>query len=388
MRSVTARQGAPRHARVLQDCDHQLAGTVLADQPRPEQKAAAALVCGVVGRRHAGLAQAGPGAPGPAADPSKQRRAQRLVANPRLDVGRAQRRLAAHVLARCRDRVTLLLDSTVQGATARQSGTVTLCLAVVWHRRAIPLAWQTWAAGTPGAGSFRHLAALLDQVRPALPPGAPVLLLADRGLSSRRLADAARQRGWHFALRLTRAHRARLPDGRVCPVGALVRPRARGLSGARLWAPRRKVGHGAGGWRADWERALVVDLVAQRGRRPDDPWLLATDLPPRAARLADYCQRMRIEELFRDLKGFGWQWQQSRVRRPERVARLLVVLALATLWMLALGEQLIASGRRALVEGARPRYSRFQLGLRWFLRCLATDAPLPCTFTLPPSPAP
>jgi hypothetical protein len=386
--SAPPTSGAPRHDTFLHDCGRQLQ-PLLQDQPRPEQKALSALVCGVVSRQQAQLSQAGPGMPGLAHDLSKQRRAQRLVANPRLRVGRAQRRLAAHVLGRCSHQVTLLLDSTVQGATAHQPGTLTLCLAVVWHRRAIPLAWQIAPAGPPGAGRFRHLADLLDTVQPALRPGARVLLLADRGLSSRRLAQAAQDRGWHFGLRLTRPHRVQLPSGVMVTVGALVHPhrRIRAVTGGRVWAPRRKARSGAGGWVTDWEHGLVVNLVLARGPH-DDPWLLATDLPPAPARLDEYCQRMRIEELFRDLKSVGWQWQQSRVRRPERMARLLVVLALATVWMLALGEQVARSGRRGLLEGTRPTFSVFQRGLRWFLRCLVTDQPLPCTFALPLQAAP
>jgi hypothetical protein len=381
--AVLSTPDAPRHQTLLHDCDRQLQ-PLLQDQPRPEQHAVSALVCGVVSRQQAQLSQAGPGIPGPAQDLSKQRRAQRLVANPRLHVARAQRRLAAHVLRRCRTQVTLLLDSTVQGPTATQAGTVTLCLAVVWDRRAVPLAWQVASAGTPGAGSFAHLAELLDTIRPALRPGADVLLLADRGLSSRRLAAAARERGWHFGLRLTRGHRVQLPAGRVATLGSLVRPRhrVRRVAGGRIWAPRHKAGRGAGGWVTDWSAGVVVNLVLVAGPA-DDPWLVVTDLPPEPERLAEYCQRMRIEELFRDLKSFGWQWQQSRLREPDRVARLLVVLALATVWMLALGEAIVASGQRVLVEGHRPIYSRFQLGLRWFLRCLVTDQPLPCTFLLP-----
>ena len=114
-----------------------------------------------------------------------------------------------------------------------------------------------------------------------------------------------------------------------------------------------------------------------------DPWLLATDLPATFARCADYLRRTWEEELFRDLKRVGWQWQQSRVRQPARVERLLVVLALATLWMLALGRQVLHRGwRPQLEERSRRCYSRFQLGRRWVQRCLATDYHVLVTFQL------
>lgn len=51
----------------------------------------------------------------------------------------------------------------------------------------------------------------------------------------------------------------------------------------------------------------------------------------RLARCAEYHRRTCEEERFRDLKRVGWQWQQSRVQAPERVQRLLLLLALARL---------------------------------------------------------
>ena len=86
--------------------------------------------------------------------------------------------------------------------------------------------------------------------------------------------------------------------------------------------------------------------------------------------------------MFRDLKSLGWGWQASRVRRPERVARLLLALALATLRVLATAQRVIQRGhRRVLDDRTRRTLSVFQLGLRALHRCLATDAPVPVTFT-------
>ncbi|HEX8036225.1 MAG TPA: hypothetical protein VF510_20375, partial [Ktedonobacterales bacterium] len=95
---------------------------LLPDLPRPEQKALAALVDGVVVSEQANLSAASAAMPGAAHDASKQRRAQRLLANARLDVGRAQRRLAARVLGSRHGRIDLLLDATTTGATAQQAG--------------------------------------------------------------------------------------------------------------------------------------------------------------------------------------------------------------------------------------------------------------------------
>ncbi|HEX6123059.1 MAG TPA: hypothetical protein VFY89_07860 [Ktedonobacterales bacterium] len=106
-----------------QECDHAVR-ELLPDLPRPEQKALALLVSGVVLGQHCGLSQASAATPGRALDRGKQRRAQRLLANPRLDVPRAQRRVLERVLRGRRGRLDLLLDATTTGATRGQAGAV------------------------------------------------------------------------------------------------------------------------------------------------------------------------------------------------------------------------------------------------------------------------
>lgn len=310
--------------------------------------------------------------PGAAHDASKQRRAQRLLANVRLDVARAQRRLAARVLSRRHGRVDLLLDATTTGATAHQAGTTTRCFALAWHQRAVPLVWRTWRADAPGQdwqAAIRELAQVLQAL---LPADAQVVVLADRGLSGSPLARLCREVGWHFLLRVTRHARVRRTDGSVCPLMDLVpQPGTRCcLQAVTLYAPRHKQRPAAGGWVSDWSAGLVAQVVAvwrrqQAGTQPEEAWLLVTDLPATLARCSEYRRCTWEEELFRDLKDLGWQWQQSRVRRPERVARLLLVLALATLWIVALAQRVVGRGWRPLLEARAP-----------LLQCLPPRPPL------------
>lgn len=386
---------------VLQAVDQEVSA-MLPALARPEQKAVAGLVVGVVSAEQARLSRASAAIPGPAQDRSKLRRSQRLLANPRLDVARAQRRLVRRVLAQCRGRLDLLLDATTTSATAHDGGTVTLCFAVAWHGRAIPVLWRTWSARTPGQdwqGALQEMTQTLhDLLAQEAPGGAPppeVVLLADRGLSGSALARLAQERGWHYLLRVIRTTQvatattrgAAAPTDRQ-PIGALVpTPGAPSvcLSGVHLYPPRRKRRRGAGGWQTCWEAALTAQVVAVWRAQDEEAWLLVTDLPATTARCTEYRRRTWEEELFRDLKGLGWHWRQSRVRRPERVERLLLVLALATLWMLGLGQRVLRHGQRVLLEErARRCYSVFQLGLRWLRRCLTNDQPVQVTFTLLP----
>ena len=376
----------------LQECC-QAVSELVPDLPAPERTALGSLVCGVVHAESAPLSRASAATPGEAQDRSKQRRAQRLVANERLALARAQRRLLARVRRGRRGRVDLLLDATTTGATAHQAGTVTLVLALRWHGRAVPLVWQRWAADAPGQHWDRAIPRLCAVVAESLPEGVTVVLLADRGLGNVALARTARDLGWHYLFGVQRRTRVRLPDGAVREIGGLVprptrgQPRHRwerqgGINAAAIGAARTKRGPT---WGSDWDAALPTNVIALPGPRPDAPWLLITDVPAAPARCRECRPRTQEEALFRDLNSFGWQWQDSRLRRPDRVDRRLLVLALATRWIDALAHHVLRHHLRPLLEDRSRRcYSSFQLGLRWLRPCLALDLPLPCTLKLLP----
>jgi len=371
----------------LQEC-YQEVDRLLPEEPKPERKALAGLVCGVVHGESAQLSVASAAMPGKAQDRSKQKQAQRLVGNERLHVPRAQRRLIERALQGRRGRIDLLLDATTNGATAHQAGTVTLCLALRWHGRAMPLVWRTWTADQPGQHWDRAIPELCQRVAAHVPAQVRVVLLADRGLGNAALARIAAGLGWHYLLRVQRRTRVRLPEGTVREIGSLVPPpgpahaRRGCITGAAVGAARRQRGTT---WVSDWDAAIATNVVALPGSDADDPWLLITDLTASPTRCREYRHRTQEEELFRDLKSFGWQWQDSRIHLPDHVDRLLLALTLATLWIDALAHAVLRHGWRHLIEDRSRRcYSRFQLGLRWLRRCRANDLSIPCSFSLLP----
>jgi hypothetical protein len=365
----------------VQECDQEVQ-RLFPFMPRPEQKALAGLVTGVACQHASTLSQASAAVPGAVQDRSKLRRAQRLLANDRLDLADAQAALRDAMVAGRRGRLTVLLDETVVGATKLRAGTTTYLLAVAWRRRALPIGWRTVTRTPPEHERDALLRELCTSVATALPADLTVVLLADRGLSGAPLAHLCADLGWHYLVRVQRTTRLALPTGEVRTLQTLVaRPGTTvRLADVRVYAPRTKVGRR---WVSAWDEAVVTNVVGVWRPGDDEPWLLLTDLPPTRARCSDYRHRTWEEELFRDLKSLGWGWDQSRVRVPARVARLVLVLTLATVWMLALGQRVIKRGWRPLLEERSRRcYSYFQLGCHWVTRCLANNQSPPCTFHL------
>jgi hypothetical protein len=60
-------------------------------------------------------------------------------------------------------------------------------------------------------------------------------------------------------------------------------------------------------------------------------------LAPEASDAGWYGLRAWIEQGFKITKRAGWQWHRTRMSAPDRVARLWLAVAVATLWWLSVG---------------------------------------------------
>lgn len=137
---------------------------------------------------------------------------------------------------------------------------------------------------------------------------------------------------------------------------------------------------------------LVFGKIA---KRESDPWLLAVsptlDLTP-AQVVAIYARRMQIEQSFRDLKShrYGVGFEDSLTRTQERLAILLLILALASFvaWMtartapheviLAAAESLVRSTRQGVLSWHRIgwkliREQRWRGGIRLSIKAITND---------------
>lgn len=210
------------------------------------------------------------------------------------------------------DHLALALDATTLGERV-----VVLCLSVLYRGSAIPIAWRVLPANQPGPW-LPHVAALITDVAGVIPSTMTVLVLTDRGLWSPRIWQQIQEQGWHPLQRLR-------PDVTFCPSGG-----RRGLARTLVAGPGQAwVGTGVAFKHAGVRRAGT--LVVCWGAGEAEPWICLTDLPPEQVGVAWYGLRTWIELGFRFLKRGGWDWQQTRRSDPTRIARHLLVVALATL---------------------------------------------------------
>lgn len=250
--------------------------------------------------------------------------------------------------------VTLLVDET-----KLHDRIGVMMVGVAWQNRCLPLAWRTYRANSaahyPAEGQVKLIEQLLRQIKAGLPSGLDVLVLADRGIgTSPDLCRAVADLGWQYLFRVTCQTKIVTQRGALT-IAAQVQPGEIWAAEGRIFKKRGQIPAHA---RALWALGY------------DEPWALVTN----DIRLTghEYARRNWQEQSFRDLKSGGWHWGASRVRHPDHVARLLVLLVLAYVWVLALGSQAPAHGRhpatiRTRHGTLRRHWSVFKDGLCFFV---------------------
>ena len=254
------------------------------------------------------------------------------------------------------DELALAVD-----ATAHKDRVVALVVSALYRGAAIPIAWAVLPANKP-APWMPKILHLLGLLAPAIGPGMRVLVLADRGLWSPRLWTEIKRLGFHPVLRVNQTATFRPEAGPRQPARALV------PGPGHAW-----VGRGVAFGDHKVRRAGTMVVFWQEGQ--SEPWVVLTDLAPEEVGIAWYGLRIWIELGFRALKGLGWQWERTRRTDPGRVARHWLVLAVATLVVMATGtraedaERLGVQPARLRTVPSRPsagrtrRLSVFALGL-------------------------
>lgn len=282
---------------------------------------------------------------------SLERRWQRWVSNPRIDMTLCWRWWVRWVIESCdHTRLVLLVDETKLGAHLH-----VMMIGVAYEGRCIPLVWRCYHHHD---GQVKLIRDLLQSIANAVAFSYPPLVQADRGIgTSPALMRVVQALGWRYLFRVQNHTKLLTRKNHFVALERLVhKPGQQWMGYGVVFKQRGRV------------RAYVHVLWA---KGQTEPWCLVTNDP---LVVGDwYAVRVWQEEGFRDLKGGGWQWQRSRVWHPAHADRLVLVLALAYAWTLTQGTLLVADPLlwRRVTRGTRKRFSLFRCGLRFFSQALA-----------------
>ena len=227
--------------------------------------------------------------------------------------------------------------------------------------RAIPLAWVV----VPGKGltTMKRLKRMLERVKRLLQARVErVVFLADRGFRDCAWAQLCLKLGWNYAIRVACNTYITFADGRTDRIDAFVPPGCNRYF-QNIWLTQ--------------DNKLLTNLsvtwTTDKNGQPEMVAVISNQIACRV-RLREYGRRMSIEQSFRDDKSGGFNMEHIQLQHADRIERLLLAMAIATLWCHELGEHVLQQGesaRRQIDPGPTRELSLFQLGLRWLKRALA-----------------
>jgi hypothetical protein len=222
-----------------------------------------------------------------------------------------------------------------------------LMIGIAFKGIAFPIRWQVLAKA--GSSSAEEGMTLLRQVLRLVPPEDIRAVLADREFISTSWLELLDEHDIPFVIRLRKRRLLALegPDGPALPAELFFR--TLGVGQTRVLEGR-------------FVGTIAVSVVGKRIAE-DEYVILATTVAPEEA-LGLYRRRWEIETLFAALKSRGFDLEATHLSHPERIAKLIGLLALAFVWSHLIGQWRSArEGPPAMKKHGYRAKSLFRYGL-------------------------
>lgn len=238
----------------------------------------------------------------------------RFIDNPLVVCDEVMEPFAREVIGRAATdgRVVLIMDQTK--ASDRHQ---ILMLSLRFGERALPLAWRVET--TQGAIGFAVQKELLNAAAAWLPPQAKVCLMADRFYGTPDLIAFAIAKSWGYRLRVKSNLRV-FAGGHRTSLADHVTDKQPYLVDVALT-----------------HRRIVTNIGIINEPGHAEPWIIAMSDAPGYLTTLDYSARWGIEPMFCDFKSRGFGLEQSQLRTPDRLGRLLLVMSLALYFAVSTG---------------------------------------------------
>src|SRR5438034_3840146 len=253
------------------------------------------------------------------------KRCWRFCVNERIETADAMRGIVARLLKKRKKKLLIALD------WVNIKGFQTLVASVVLKGRSTPIAWASTTNhvydGHRSRNAFEE--SLLLVLREMIPGKIKVIILADRGFGRTALATFCQRHGFGYVIRIQPSVTVRLHGfhGKL-----LDYPVYKGIAKVLKRVSYRSDGAVTQNVVVHWRKNLP--------KKRDECWFLMSDQSGSALQLCKlYGQRMTIEQLFRDDKSKrnGWSLRDTKITKPDRIDRLLLILAIAYLLLCGVG---------------------------------------------------
>lgn len=265
----------------------------------------------------------------------------RILANSHIDCTEIMAAYARDIFTRLTTKsetIVLMMDQS-----HINEGHEVLMLSVRMRDRALPVAWRVQK--TKGNIGFPIQKELLDSIQSWFPEGANVLLTADRFYGTEKLINWCKTAGWGYRIRL-KGNLTLQHQGGELSCGEIINLMPQGIVNAELY------GSGV---------HTNIGVLHEAGHL--EPWIIAMDVTPSKYTVLDYGLRWGIEAMFSDFKTRGFGIAQSQIKKPDRLERLILAMAIAMYWAVSTGaaeEQITAqSGEKRGFKKPKDHSARF-----------------------------
>lgn len=321
---------------------------MLPTAPQHQIVVLAMLVAGLVSGQNAQLGEISLNVPSQAKPDSITKRFQRFLKNDRV-VKEAfflpfAQMLLEHLAGK---RLFVSMDATQIGR-----GCMALVVAVIYRQRAIPLVWIVYAGKKGHTTADKHIE-VLQLLYQLIPNDTDLVLIGDAEYDTvEMLTWVTETTNWVYVVRTD--PRILIEElGRQYPLSKLVSEQQQTVAVTDILFTRQAFG--------------VEIAIATWDKPHKKPIYLISNHACLQDITRFYKKRFKIETMFSDKKGRGFQIHKSHLRHPERIARLLLATTIAYTWVLYLGCSVADDdARRSQIDRPnRTDKSLFRLGLDW-----------------------
>jgi Transposase DDE domain len=302
---------------------------------------------------------------------AKEQRIRRWLDNPRITQADHYHPIVKQALHGLKgQRVQLLLDRVVLQDTHNL-----LVVSVAFRRRSIPLMWV--ALSHQGSSTLEDRQGLIEPAVRLLPPGVRISIHGDSEFRGLAFYQWLREQGYDAMLGVVGYGLVSTTESGVDTAGHSTVQRldervgtARGV----LYLSDVYVGEARYG---------PVNMLAWWEHDDDGKRVMRgamTNLAAQAATKRLGKRRMWIETVFRDWQSGGFHLDQSGITDRDRLAQLLIILAIAYLWLVSVGRWVVKRSYRTRIDDGSSRhwhFSLFQLGVGWMQHCHSFGQSLP-----------
>lgn len=229
-------------------------------------------------------------------------------------------------------------------------------ICVIYRGRAIPLVWQTIKHGSSSV-KLSYYKDLLLRAKSLLPEKNKIIFMADRGFVDINLMDfLSTELRWNWRIRYKESinmYRQRKRGNKYCKLKMTAQ-----YGHARFYHNVYLTDNYHG----------KVHLAFARQTGKTETWLIASDEPTDCDTFREYGLRFDIEEGFKDDKSGAFNLESSKIRDAKALTRFYTVIAIATLFLVSQGVEVVAKGLRRQIDPHWQRgLSYLKIGLRYIV---------------------